>query len=223
MALLQRTLEEKGNVTGLIPRGPGAIAIMGQVLNGAAQNNPNLSLAGVGGTYESKTAALKKLQTTTAMTNAFEQTALKNLDNMMAQAQGLADLGGPFINGPLRAGMKQFAGNPRVASFEAARQTAVQEVSKVLNNAVAGGVISDSNRTEINRMLAGDMTIAQMQAVVRTLKQDMTNRHSAYGEAITGLQQELGGGAQPQQGGAPAAAPPAMDRQTLRDLYLKQK
>jgi hypothetical protein len=165
------------------------------------ENTPDL--AGNKAGYGADTNSLKKLQGQADAIDAFEKTALQNLDQFLTTAHSVVDTGSPLFNAPARRFMQSVAGDPKMAQFNAARQVAVQEISKVLGGSL-GGVVSDSARHEASGLLTPDASLAQIEAAAKILKQDMTNRKTAMQEQIATVRGRAGG----HGGGTPPTAPP---------------
>lgn len=176
---------------------------------------PDASRAADKGQYAANVNSLRKAQQSADSIDAFENTALKNLDNFLQVAHGVVDVGSPMFNAPLRSIAKNIGGGPRAAQFEAARQVAVQEIGKVLGGAVQGGAITDSQRHEVEGLLSGNASLAQLEAVAQTLRQDMTNRKTSVAQQIEAIQGRMSGKKAPPTA-APAAAP---DTAALRKKY----
>jgi hypothetical protein len=200
-------LAQQGLTSGQLPRLPGraGAAMSMDVANRMAQmggeNTPDL--AGNKAGYGADTNSLKKLQGQADAIDAFEKTALQNLDQFLNTAHSVVDTGSPLFNAPARRFMQSVAGDPKMAQFNAARQVAVQEISKVLGGSL-GGVVSDSARHEASGLLTPDASLAQIEAAAQILKQDMHNRKTAMQEQITAVRSRAGG----HGGGTPPTAPP---------------
>ncbi len=149
-------------------------------------------------------ASLKKLQTNYDSVTAFENTAGKNLDTFLKTAKDVVDTGSPFLNTPVRMVTSQMVGSEKMAAFNAARQTAVSEIGKVLSSANAGsGVVSDSARHEVESLIGPNATLKQIYAAANILKQDMENRKTAYADQIGEIKGRMGNGSKPAQQAAP--------------------
>lgn len=176
------------------------------ILNAAAANpNGAPNVAANRAVYGADAGSLKSLQKNMDQVTAFENTAGKNLDQFLATAKGVVDSGSPLINKPLRSVAAQVAGSPNQAAFEAARNTALTEIAKVLNSSNASGVLSDSARSEVSALIGKDATLAQIYSAANILKNDMANRHQAYQGQINDIQGRLGGQAPAQQAQQTAA------------------
>lgn len=205
---------ERYATTGQMPpmsRGAAGMAQARQIMNRAAQLHPAGSIAENSAEYKANSASLNQLQKNFDSVNAFEKTAGKNLDKFLETAKSVVDSGSPLINRPLREVEKEVAGTPQMAAFDAARTTALAEISKVLTSANAGsGVVSDAARHEVEGMIGRDASLSQIYAAANILKQDMDNRKVSYQEQISDIQQRLGrkpeggGGGTTGGGAAPA-------------------
>jgi hypothetical protein len=152
-------------------------------------------------------ASLKKLQSNYDNVTAFENTAGKNLDQFLSTAKSIVDTGSPFLNTPVRMITSQMVGSEKMAAFNAARQTAVSEIGKVLSSANAGsGVVSDSARHEVESLIGPNATLKQIYAAANILKKDMDNRKTAYQDQITEVKSRMSGGGQATKAAAPAGA-----------------
>lgn len=184
--------------TGQMPQlgmGKSGGQLKAQVLNRGAQLSPGANLAGNKAEYHSNTASLGKQQTQSDLMEAAEQTALKNLDTFSSMASKVRDTGSPLFNMGGREFSRRVMGDPAMAAFEASRQTAVQEIGKVLSGSVGGGGISDSARAEVNHLIGPDATVAQIMAAAAILKKDMANRKSAVEGQIAHTRARMGGAA----------------------------
>jgi hypothetical protein len=129
--------------------------------------------------YKTNTAALTKLRGMRAAVNAFEETAGKNLDQMLSTMAGLVDTGVPWANKPLRSLQGRLLGDPRYTDFQTARRVAINEFAKVATNPNLTGVLTDESRREIEALADEGATPAQMHALVRRARIDMHNRIAA--------------------------------------------
>lgn len=207
-------LAEMFHTTGALPpvgRGASAAMTIKKIVNRAADLHPDASLAGNKAGFKADTGSLAKLQTQADSIESFENTALKNLDNFLKTAGGVIDTGSPLFNKPLRSLDSRVLGDVNTAKFNTARQVAVQEIGKVLGGAVQGGAISDSQRHEVESLLSGDMSLAQIRAAADVLKQDMANRKTAVNEQLGAVRARVSG----QKTVTPAASPAAPERKTV--------
>jgi hypothetical protein len=166
-------------------------AIRTQIANRAAQLAPGTDLAGNAASYHADTTSLSKLQQQADSLEAFEKTGLKNLDNALSKAESVVDLGSPLLNAPARK-LAEMMGDPKAVAFNTARQAAVQEFGKILSGAL-GGTVSDSARHEVETLLKGDATVAQLRAAADVLRADAANRHQSTAEQIAAIRGRTSG------------------------------
>lgn len=186
---------ERYSTTGQMPpisRGASGIAQSRQIMNRAAELHPNQVLATNSAEFKANQSSLTKLQSNFDQVSAFENTAGKNLDVFLAAAQKVVDSGSPWINKPLRGISSGALGSADLAAFNAARTTALTEISKVLNSANASAVVSDSGRREVESLIGPDASLKQIMSAAQILKTDMGNRHQAYQDQIGDIQKRLG-------------------------------
>lgn len=197
----QQALGQQFAQTGQLPTGLRSPAMSAQIMNNAAAQNPGgLNLAGNKAQYGADAGSLKSLQKQFDAVNAFENTAGKNLDVFLNEAKKITDTGLPVLNLPARMVAGKL-GSEEQAAYNAARTTALTEIAKVLSSANAGsGVLSDSARHEVEGLIGGDATLAQTIRAANVLKQDMANRHDAYANQISDVQQRMKGSAAPSGG-----------------------
>ena len=189
--------------TGQLPQGArGGVAGIAQnraIMNRAAELDPSASIMGNKQTYQANTDSLKKLQTNFDQVNAFENTALKNLDQVAQAGAAVPDLSARFANVPVRMLNSQVIGTPEMARFRTALLTAQTEAAKVLSSSNASGVLSDSARHEAQDILDGNLPFPAMMASINQLKTDFGNRHQSYQDQINDIQGRMRGAA-PQNG-----------------------
>ena len=195
---------ERYSKDGTLPSGfarsPGTTAA---IIQRSAQLHPEQDLAANKATFAADTGSLKQVQKQFDAMNAFEGTALKNLDLYAQTAAKIPDLGAKFANVPLRMITGGMIGTDNMAALNAARQTASSEVAKVLSSATGSGVLSDTQKKEAQDVVDGNLSFSATMKVVQTLKQDMANRHESYQQDINAIRGRLGAKAQTQdQGGA---------------------
>jgi hypothetical protein len=146
------------------------------ILNLAGELAPDTNLAGATAGYKSTTKSLGELQAQADKVNAFERTALANLDTFLGQAKKVRDTGSPLLNKGGRAFDESVMGDPNMAAFSAARQTAVNEIGKILSGSMGNAGLSDSARHEVEALMGPNATVAQLMAAAEILKRDMHNR-----------------------------------------------
>ena len=184
---------ERYSTDGSLPSGfarsPGTTAA---IIQRSAELHPDQNLASNKATFQADTGALKQVQKQFDVMNAFEGTALRNLDLYAQTAAKIPDLGARFANVPLRMITGSMIGTDNMAALKAARETAATEVAKVLGSATGSGVLSDSQKKEAQDVIDGNLPMSATLAVVNTLKQDMANRHQSYQADIDAIKGRLG-------------------------------
>ena len=198
--------------TGQLPAmgmGRAAAAVRSQIINKAASDFPAVQFATQRAAFDANKQSLKQAQTRMDQVSAAETTAGKNLDVFLDTAKKVVDSGSPWINKPLREISSQGLGSTDMAAYNAARQTAIAEISKVLNNPQGGAAVSDSARKEVEGLISPNASLNQVYAAAKILKTDMKNRHDAYQGQIDAINQRIGGatggGASDSTGGAAKA------------------
>lgn len=179
-----------------LSRSPGTIAA---IINRAAQLHPDQNLAGNQAEYAAGKESLKALQKTFNQVTAFENTAIKNLDQVAEAGKKIPQLTTQFANTPVRSINSKVLGTPEMARFRTALLTAQTEAAKVLSSANATGVLSDQARREAEDVLNGNLPYPAMLASIEQLKTDFANRHQSYQMQIADIQRQLskGGGSAP--------------------------
>jgi hypothetical protein len=182
--------------TALLPAmgmGKGAAGLKTQVMNRAASLNPATDLASNKAVYGANTASLKQVVGMKNAVEAYENTAGKNLDLFIEQAKNVPDTGIPILNAPARA-LAEKMGNDKVSAYNAARQVALTEISRVVNNPNLTGQLSDSARTEVSSFNPQSATLAQTLHIAKVLRADMKNRHDSLLEQEKAIRSQIGSG-----------------------------
>ena len=200
---------EMFHTTGQLPSvgmGAAGALVRRQIINRAAELHPDANLAANKAGFKADEGSLAKLQAQADAVNGFEQTARGNLQNFLNLAGGVPDSGIPFLNKPLRSLDNKMLGSPDMAAFAAARQVAINEIAKVLNNPGAGGAaVSDSARHEIESLVGADATLAQIKRAAEVLLKDMETRKGAIASQLAEIRGRIGGQKPAAAEGAPAA------------------
>jgi hypothetical protein len=189
-----------------------------QIINAAPTAAGGTPLAASRATQRADTTSLGAMTKMRDSVVAFENTAKANLDVFMQQAKKAVDSGSPWINTPLREVARQGLGSADLAAFDAARQVALTEIAKVVNNPSLSSVLSDSARKEVTSLIPENATLNQIYHVVSVLNQDMANRHRFLDEGIKGISQRLGGTG----GGTPSSAAPKTADEYLRSIGVQK-
>lgn len=164
-----------------LTRSPGTTAA---IIARAAQLHPDNVLAQSQAQFEGDKKSLANLQKNFDQVTAFENTAIKNLDQVAKTGAKVPDLGSRFANVPVRSINAKMLGTKEMAAFRTALLTAQTEAAKVLTSANANGVLSNQARDEAEAVLDGNLPFPAMMASINQLKTDFGNRHSAYQQQI---------------------------------------
>ncbi len=178
----------------LPPMGMGAAAgsARTRIINRAAELFPGLNVASNKAGYTADSGSLSAIQKQRDSISAFENTAQKNIDQFLKVAQAVPDTGIPLLNTPARwaAGA---AGSEAQAKYAAARQVAISEIAKIVQNPTLAGQLSDSARHEIEVFNPQNATLKQTVAVMNLLKQDMKNRADSLDTQLKDIRGRIGG------------------------------
>jgi hypothetical protein len=180
----------------LPPLGMGDKTTRKQIINRAAAMMPDLDIATNRADFDANRQTLKTLEQQRAAVGAFEQTAQKNIDLFLTTAGKVVDSGSPIANSLMRHVTGKILGAPDQAAYDAARQVAINEIAKVTSNPTLAGTLSDSARHEVEAFNPAGATLKQTVAVMRLLKQDITNRTQSLDEQIAGIQDRIKKGRQ---------------------------
>src|SRR5881396_126771 len=182
--------------TGQLPAlGMGDKTTRKQIINRAAALTPGLDVASAKADYGANTATLTQLEKQRAAIGAFEQTASKNIDIFLETAGKVVDTGSPLANTLLRQASGKLLGSADQATYDTARQVAVNEVAKIITNPNLAGQLSDAARKEVEAFNPANATLKQSVAVMRLLKRDMQNRTGALDDQIGAIRQRIQKGA----------------------------
>ena len=195
--------------TGALPplgMGKAASGMRSEIINLAAQRFPNVDFATQKAAFQANNDSLKAYQKQKDNIEGFEATAGKNLDNFLKTASKVVDSGSPFLNTPLRAIGDRLAGSPDQTAFNVARQVAVTEIAKVLNNPGGNAALSDSARHEVQELIGPNATLKQIYTAAKILRQDMSARKQAMDEQINAIKSRI---QTPNGPNSPAASPGA--------------
>lgn len=162
--------------------GKASAGVRTRIINRAAAIDPEAAIAVNAAHFTADKASLTQLQKQMDAVGSFERTALKNLDVFIKTAGQVYDTGSPFLNTPLRMLASAATGSPELSAYNTARRTVIPEFAKILNNPTMAGALSDSARHEIEEIVQGNATLAQIRAASDILKQDTSNRREAMSE-----------------------------------------
>lgn len=188
--------------TGVMPAlGMGDKNTRKEIINRAAAMMPGLDIASAKADFTANQESLKTMQKQRDAITSFEQTASKNIDLFLSVAGKVVDAGSPLANRPLRAITGALFGSEDQATYDAARQVAINEIAKITSNPTLAGQLSDSARHEVEAFNPQGSTLKQTVAVMRLLKTDMANRTAALDDTLGGIKARIKkGSGQPDTG-----------------------
>lgn len=182
--------------------GPSGTATKSQILARASQLQRGQGQTGadfattVAGT-KANAAALTSQTKTAAAVNAAEQTANQTGDLALKLAhQGGSGPSAALFNRPIQAIRGNFS-DPQAAAFNNALGTFRDEYAKVVGG---GGAPTDALRHDVDSRINGAMSVAELDRVIGTMKQEMKFRSQSQTDSQTGLKGQIRGGAPPGQG-----------------------
>jgi hypothetical protein len=160
-------------------------------------------LATQSGRVKAVQGSLNNLQKRASMIETQAQTFSKNADLALSLVQKVSQGGSPAIN-KFKQNLKlKFMGDPNVAAYMAAVQTAQQEYAKIASGSIGAGGSTDSSRAESRELLNAASSPEQLARVVETMKQDIANQKAANDAELADL------GTRMTQFGSTPAAPAA--------------
>lgn len=192
--------------TGQLPAmgmGKASGTVRTQIINRAAQLMPGLDIASNKADFTANQGALTQIQKQRDAIGAFEQTAMKNIDVFLKTAEKVVDTGSPLANTLVRQASGKLLGSSDQASYDAARQVAINEIAKITSNPNLSGSLSDSARHEVDAFNPQNATLKQTVAVMRILKQDMQNRTQALDQQLGAIRGRIKGGSSDTGQGGP--------------------
>lgn len=190
--------------TGTLPpmgMGKQGAAVRTTIINKAAEMFPDLDVAGNKAGFAADQESLKKMTAQRDAISAFEETAKANLENFIAAARKVKDTGSPLFNQPLRKFDDRVLGSPQMAAFNVARRTVIPEFAKILNNPTLAGQLSDSARHEVEQVMEGDASMAQILAAADMLVRDVNNRGKSMDDQLAAIRDRM------KKSGVSSAAP----------------
>ena len=181
-------------VTGVLPNlgmGKAAAQNRSDIINKAASDFPDVSFATNKAAFQANTNSLKNLQKQADQTDAFENTAGKNIDIFLNAAKGIIDTGSPLLNRPARAISESVFGSQNMAAFNAARETALTEAAKVLESPQGGGALTVSGRDAVKTLSNSNATLGQQVSAMKVLRSDMANRKQSNVDQIKAINDRI--------------------------------
>lgn len=170
-------------------------------------------LARMRSNFTAQRGSIQKLQAQANAVDSFEGLARANGQRLLDLIDKVDDTGIPFIEGITRHAKKGL-GDVDAAEAQSVLTTFQTEAARILNNPGLTGVLSDSARNDIKKVVGGDLSSAQTKRVVNRLFLEFDLRKSfidkEIGKAGQSMAPQLGENpVQPaQQPPVPTAPPP---------------
>lgn len=153
--------------------------------------------------YKANSMALGQVSKMRNSVQSYEQTVQKNMTLLEGLVAKGAKTGAPIINRWIQAGRAGLAGDPDVTAYNTAIQTVVNEYAKVMAGGTGSSAASsDSARAEAGKLLNNAQTPAQVQAAIKTMRQEMANRIESLKAQEGDLKNRLGNSGGASSGGA---------------------
>jgi hypothetical protein len=198
----------------MVPMGMGkaGVALRTKVINRAAELMPGLDIASNKAGFTSDQGSLTAMQKIYDASTAFEGTALKNAQVLMDAMKRIPNTSSPLFNKPIRSISRAALGSVEMAAYDVARQTVIPEFTRVLSSPGMSGQFTEGEQKQVDKVISGDYSINQMQAVIATLAKDAHNRTSSYANQIDSIRTRIktGGGIGQEAALGTAAASPAV-------------
>ena len=202
-----RKAAEAYHESGALPALGNRAAAKQAIQNAEALLYPTGDIAMTGAGFKANQGALNAITKQYTAVKAYEQTGLNNLKMFTDLAAKIPDTGVPWLNTPVRYLSANMVGSANMAAVNAARQVALTEISKVVNNPNLSGALSDSARSEVLGLIPENATFGQIKRVADVLRRDMANRPAAMQKQISDLKYEMAHpGASAPQAEAPAGS-----------------
>jgi hypothetical protein len=178
--------------TGIPPKfGSGPIGAKQRIAfwNRMAELYPGVDLATNGAAYGANKHDLTKATENAAITDVNEAKALADIEVFQKKMEPLYSSGSQWLNKTVRE-LQASSGNPEVSAFLTARTALATQVNKVLNQ---GTGFSEATREEALDMLNKGGSIAQLNAILGVLVQDMARSKDATHKRVDNATARISG------------------------------
>jgi hypothetical protein len=146
--------------------------------------------------FKAQSGSINKLVPQLNAIEAYEQTAKFNSQRLLDLVDKVDNTGIPVIEAYARRAQKA-TGDPDVAEFQSVLAQYQTEAARIINNPNLTGVLSDSARHEMQDIIKGDMSAAQLKRVINRLNTEFDFRKNAIKDQIGiagGAMSDAGGG-----------------------------
>jgi|SRR5882672_234414 len=125
--------------------------------------------------------SLTNLTKQSDMVKAFESTALKNLDMLVAQSDKIPRTAFPILNKAIMTGRIE-TGDPEVAKYYAMVRPFVDEYAKILSGSTGSAGASDTSRREAAGIISPYFSPEQIKELAPFIHKEMDNRTDSLNE-----------------------------------------
>lgn len=159
----------------------------------ALKNNPDdpLNIAMNHAMFQADTKTYTDLLKRQQAIHAFAQTARANLQLYKDKLAKVIDTGSPILNGPFRSIDRTLLGSADQAALDAALRVASDETARVVTQNNLSGNLTDSARSQYEKVLHPDANLEQAYASVSTLLADIDNRERALDDQVSSIKGRL--------------------------------
>jgi len=164
-------------------------------------------------------ASLNNITKIADASEAFENTAIKNLDRALQLAPAAVPNLGPFVNKWVEKGEASF-GDKDIPPYVAALLTGANEYAKIIGGATGAQGSTVDARREASEILSPYFNTGQIKAVVDVAKNDMENKKKSYKDQRDAIAERIRKSA---SGDAPADAPKPAAPNAKPDLTYDPK
>jgi hypothetical protein len=160
--------------------------------------------------FKAQSGSINKLVPQLNAIEAYEQTAKFNGQRLLNMVDKIDNTGIPVVEGYARRAQKA-VGDPDQAEFQSVLAQYQTEAARIINNPNLTGVLSDSARHEMQEIIGGNMSAAQIKRVVNRLNTEFEFRKNAIKQQVGVAGQSMtniGNTQSPQPLGPPATPIP---------------
>lgn len=184
--------------TGQMPpfgMGKAGSAQRAKVYNRAAERHPGESVATNQASFRANSAALGKMETGLANTEAYISSIDKNLAVLEQTINSVPETNTRLGNRFMRA-LASHTGSQEMAQFNTALQVVIPELAQINSQGFLsnGSRLTDSARHDIGSVLHGDYTRKQLRSALAILRQDSQNKLTSGRAQVEKIRGRIGSG-----------------------------
>ncbi len=161
---------------------------------GSSSANAAQSIMGNVAQYQADKNSLKNATKVNDSIRGFSKVADDNLKVFTDRYAALGDNGSRLLNTPIRSFDDKILGDSNVRAMMAARQVALREVARVVNNLGNAGALTDDSRHETMDLLDKAETLPAFFEVLKVVKSDMANVENRMNENVNTINQRIKNG-----------------------------